>query len=144
MLLFGALIPCTSLHIANFILFMFNFMCICDPCCQNESRWAFLWSFFNHSTDYLEQGVIGKHASAPLTSDKDFDLICISSGGNLIMKNMTPLLCVLAILHFSQLRSPYFCNFQQYKVLEGYLTPLSRFWGPNLIWFAYFGRFYAN
>jgi hypothetical protein len=103
---------------------------ICDRCWQNESEWAFLWSFFNHSTDCLEQDIIGKHASALSISNEDFDLIWISLGGNLHMKNMTPLLFVLSILHFSHLRSPWFaiCN-----NIWCYLTPLLRFWGPNLI-----------
>jgi hypothetical protein len=36
------------------------------------------------------------------------------------------------------------CHLQQYKVLGGYVKPLSRFWGLNFAKFAYFCQFYAN
>jgi hypothetical protein len=61
---------------------------------------------FNHSIDYHEQGIIGKLVAVPSISNDNFNLICIYSGGNLRMKNMTPLLIVLTALHFLPLRSP--------------------------------------
>jgi hypothetical protein len=53
------------------------------PFCDNYSTTQQI--IFNHSTDYLDQGIKA------------------SSGGNLHMKNITIL---LAVLHFSQQRSP--------------------------------------
>jgi hypothetical protein len=48
----------------------------------------------------LEQVIIGKYALAPSISNEHFYLICISSVGNLHMKNMTPLPIVLLVLNF--------------------------------------------
>jgi hypothetical protein len=89
---------------------------ICDPYHNEMSIKGDFCDDFNQIY-YLEQGIIGKYASAPSVSNESFDLICISSGGNLHMNNMTPLPIVLFCLAFLTAEFALICDSQQYKVL---------------------------
>jgi hypothetical protein len=84
----------------------------------------------NVSLDMLES----LDQSLPSISNENVDLICISSRGNLHMKNMTPLPFLLAVLHYSAAFA-LICDSQQYSLYGVIFRHFRDFWiqtWPNL------------